>query len=416
MSYRRDQQLTGPHRVVVTGAGIVTAMGHGWRANAEGFRAGRVALRPITVFDSARQRVHTGGEVIMDQPLPATKLNARQISRLDRATTLMIHAGAEAMAQAGWEKVEGESIPISLGTSAGAMALGEQYYKTKTLQPRVKRRLASLVTGYLPHTQAQILAEAMGLSGPVSIITNACASGANAIGHGFHLIKHGRARRAFCGGYDAIAEMVFAGFDSLQALSTTTPRPFDATRDGLALGEGAAMLTLERLDDALARGAEIIGEVIGYGAATDLHHLTQPHPQGDAALRSMTEACAEAGVTPEQIDYINSHGTGTPLNDVSEGAAIQRWAGEAVSRVKVSSTKGSIGHLLGGAGAVEAAICLMAMRGGWLPPNVPVRELDPIVTFDLVREPRDAEVKHTLTNSFGFGGCNATLVMRRWPS
>lgn len=401
---------------MVTGVGIVTAMGHGWGANAEGFRSGRVALRPVTVFDTSRQRVHFGGEVIMDRALPATRLTARQISRLDRATMLMLHAGAEAMAQARWQNVDEESIPISLGTSAGAMALGEQYYKSKTLHPRSERRLASLVTGYLPHTQAQIVAEAMGLSGPVSIITNACASGANAIGHAFHLIKHGRARRAFCGGYDAIAELVFAGFDSLQALSTTTPRPFDATRDGLALGEGAALLTLERLEDALAREATILGEIAGYGAATDLHHLTQPHPQGDAALRSMTEACSEAGVMAEQIDYINSHGTGTPLNDAAEAAAIQRWAGASVSHVKVSSTKGSIGHLLGGAGSVEAVICLMAMRGGWLPPNVPVRALDPVVAFDLVREPRDAEVKCALTNSFGFGGANATLVMRRWPS
>ncbi len=352
----------------------------------------------------------------MDRPLPATNLNARQISRLDRATTLMLHAAAEAMAQARWSKEACESIPISLGTSAGAMSLGECYYKSKTLQPRRTRGLASLVTGYLPHTQAQILAEAVGLSGPVSIITNACASGAEAIGHAFHLIKHGFARRAFCGGYDAIAEMVFAGFDSLHALSTTTPRPFDATRDGLALGEGAAMLTLERLEDAQARGAVILGEVAGYGASTDLHHLTQPHPHGHAAVRSMSLACAEAGVRPDEIDYINSHGTGTPLNDASEGAAIQCWAGEAVSGVKVSSTKGSIGHLLGGAGAVEAVICIMAMSGGWLPPNVPVRELDPVCTFDLVREPRDAAVKYTLTNSFGFGGANATLVMRRWPS
>ncbi len=416
MSYRRDQQLTGPHRVVVTGAGIVTAMGHGWDANADGFRSGRVALRPITVFDTSRQRVHTGGEVIMDAALPPTQLSARQISRLDRATTLMLHAGAEALSQAGWENAGEESIPLSLGTSAGAMSLGELYYKAKMLHPAQKRRLASLVTGYLPHTQAQILAEAMGISGPVSIITNACASGANAIGHAFHLIKHGRARRAFCGGYDAIAEMVFAGFDSLQALSITTPRPFDAKRDGLALGEGAGMLTLELLEDATARGATIFGEVIGYGASTDLHHLTQPHPGGEAAVRSMTLACAEAGVGPEEIDYINSHGTGTPLNDVAEGAAIQRWAGDAVSRVKVSSTKGAIGHLLGGAGSVEAVICLMALRGGWVPPNVPVTELDPICTFDLVREPRAAELKVALTNSFGFGGANATLVFRRWQS
>lgn len=416
MSYRRDEKLSGPHRVVVTGAGIVTAMGHGWSANADGFRAGRVALRPITVFDTSRQRVHSGGEVVMDQPLPHVRLSTRQISRLDRATTLMLHAGAEALAQAEWSDMSGESIPLSLGTSAGAMALGELYYRAKTLHPQQKKKLASLVTGYLPHTQSQLLAEAMGISGPVTIITNACASGANAIGHAFHLIKHGRARRAFCGGYDAIAEMVFAGFDSLQALSTTTPRPFDANRDGLALGEGAAMLTLERLDDAVARGATILGEVAGYGASTDLHHLTQPHPQGDAALRSMTLACAEAGVRPDEIDYINSHGTGTPLNDSAEGAAIQRWAGEGVSRVKVSSTKGSIGHLLGGAGSVEAVICLMAMCGGWVPPNVPVGQLDPVCTFDLVQQPRDATLNCTLTNSFGFGGSNATLVFRMWAA
>jgi 3-oxoacyl-[acyl-carrier-protein] synthase II len=414
MSYSRDQQLTGPHRVVVTGAGIVTAMGHGWSANADGFRQGREALRPITIFDTARQRVHSGGEVVMDQPLPESRLTSRQISRLDRATKLMLHAGAEAMAQAAWNDREGDTIPICLGTSAGAMSLGELYYSTKMLHPKQKSHLARLVTGYLPHTQAQVLAEAMGISGPVSIITNACASGANAIGHAFHLIKQGRARRAFCGGYDAIAEMVFAGFDSLQALSTTTPRPFDATRDGLALGEGAAMLTLERLDDAVARGATILGEVAGYGASTDLHHLTQPHPEGEAAVRSMALACSEAGVRPDEIDYINSHGTGTPLNDSAEGAAIHRWAGDAVSRVKVSSTKGSIGHLLGGAGAVEAVICLMAMRGGWVPPNVAVAQLDPVCTFDLVREPRDAVLNCTLTNSFGFGGANATLVLRRW--
>lgn len=415
MSYRSGEVLSGPHRVVVTGAGIVTAMGHGWSANASGFREGRVALRPVTVFDSSRQRVHTAGEVMMDKPLPPMHLTARQISRVDRATMLLLHAGAEAMAQAAWSGQGGECIPISLGTSAGAMALGEIYYKMKTRQPKRRRNLASLVTGYLPHTQAQLLADAVGIGGPVSIITNACASGANAIGHAFHLVKHGRACRAFCGGYDAIAEMVFAGFDSLQALSTTTPRPFDATRDGLALGEGAAMLALERLDDAVERGATILGEIAGYGATTDLHHLTQPHPEGEAALRSMKLACAEAGVTPEQIDYLNSHGTGTALNDASEGAAIQQWAGGAVARVRVSSTKGGIGHLLGGAGAVEAVICLMAMRGGWLPPNVRVVQPDPVCTFDLVQSPRDAEVNYTLTNSFGFGGANATLVLKKVP-
>ena len=413
MSYRRGSSSTGPHRVVVTGAGIVTSMGFGWQSNAEGFRVGKTALRPITVFDTARQRVHTGGEVIIDQPLPAHRLSARQTARLDRATKLMLHAGLEAMQQATWSGEDLADVPLCLGTSAGAMSLGEIYYKQKTLAPSNQRGLARLVLGYQPQTQAQHLAEAVGIRGPISIITNACASGANAIGHGFHLIKGGRARRAFCGGYDALSEMVFAGFDSLQALSTTTPRPFAADRDGLALGEGAAMVTLERYDDAIARGATILAEVTGYGSSTDLHHLTQPHPQGDAALRSMNQACLEAEVGPEQIGYINSHGTGTPLNDVAEGSAIRRWAGDLAPQICVSSTKGAIGHLLGGAGAVEAVICLMAIGGGWIPPNVPIAEIDPIVNFDLVQAPRDATVTHALTNSFGFGGSNATLIFRR---
>ena len=200
----------------------------------------------------------------------------------------------------------------------------------------------------------------------------------------------------------------------MQALSPSSiPRPFDAARDGLALGEGAAFLVVESADAAAARGAKVWAEISGYAAATDVHHLTQPHPDGDAALATMTAACAMAGVEPAQIDYLNSHGTGTPLNDVAEARAIERWAGDAVAGVKVSSTKSAIGHLLGGAGAVESAICLMALAGQWLPPNVNVREVDPAVRFDLVREPREAEIVRVLTNSFGFGGANATLVFGR---
>jgi 3-oxoacyl-[acyl-carrier-protein] synthase II len=403
------------HRVVITGAGIITSMGIGWRANAEGFRSGRPALREITVFDASRQRVQRAGEVVFDQSLPETQLSARQLRRLDRASRLLLHAGREAMDQSKWsaEELAGEPVPLCLGTSAGAMALGEEYFKRKTQHPVTGRGLAEKVTLYQPHTQAQFLSDALGFTGPVTIIANACASGANAIGHAFRLIKTGRANRVVAGGYDALAEMVFAGFDSLQALSTTTPRPFDANRDGLALGEGAGIITLERYEDAMQRGADIIAEICGYGAATDLHHLTQPHPKGDAALLSMTRACEEAGVRPSEIQYINSHGTGTPLNDVAEGIAIQRWAGADVGKVMVSSTKGSIGHLLGGAGAVEAIICLLAMREGFVPPNAAIETPDPVCTFDLVRTPRDADLDCVLTNSFGFGGANATLVMRR---
>ena len=415
MPYRAGQERDGEHRVVVTGAGLITSMGCGWRENTEGFRAGRLAFRKISLFDVSRQRVQTGGEVMLPEKLPASKLTPRQTARLDRASKLLIHAGAEALTQSGWDAaaLAGEHIPLCLGTSAGSMGMGEAYYLDKVASPGRRRGLAQKVTLYQPHTQAQHLLDATGLTGPITIIANACASGANAIGHAFRLIKTGRARRAIAGGYDALAHMVFAGFDSLQALSTTLPRPFDAHRDGLALGEGAGIVTLERLQDAQARGAEILAEVSGYGASTDLHHLTQPNPQGDAALLSMTRACEEAKVNTSDVQYINSHGTGTPLNDVAEGNAIQRWAGAGVGKVMVSSTKSAIGHLLGGAGAVEAVLCLMAMREGFVPANCSVETVDPVCAFDLVREPRAATLDCTLTNSFGFGGANATLIFRR---
>ena len=414
ISKRMPHPPPHPQRVAVTGAGIITSMGIGWAVNAAGFRQGRTALREITVFDAARQRVNRAGEVVFDKPLPQTKLTPRQLQRMDRASKLLVYAGAEAMAQCGWSENErtAQPIPLCLGTSAGAMAVGEAYYHAKTAKPAQRHRLAEQVMLYQPPTQAQFLLNALGMQGPITIIANACASGANAIGHAFRLIKTGRAPRVICGGYDALASMVFAGFDSLQALSTTTPRPFDAHRDGLALGEGAAVLMLERYEDAVARGAEILAEIAGYGAATDLHHLTQPHPQGDAALTSMTQACAEAGVTAKEVQYINSHGTGTPLNDIAEGFAIQRWAGVDVGSVMVSSTKAAIGHLLGGAGAVETVICLMALREGFVPPTAAIETADPVCTFDLVREPRDAALECVLTNSFGFGGANATLVMK----
>lgn len=416
MPYRAGQDRGGEeHRVVITGAGLITSMGTGWAENAEGFRAGRLAFRDITLFDASRQRVQRAGEVVFPETLPATQLSRRQVDRMDRASRLLIHAGAEAVEQSGWSgmDLEGEPVPLCLGTSAGSMGVGERYYLRKMEAPQRLHGLAEQVILYQPHTQAQYLLDALGLTGPVTIIANACASGANAIGHAFRLVKTGRARRVLAGGYDALAQMVFAGFDSLQALSTTLPRPFDANRDGLALGEGAGMVTLERLEDAQARGADILAEVSGYGACTDLHHLTQPHPQGDAALLSMTRACAEAGVTPRMIQYINSHGTGTPLNDVAEGTAIQRWAGADVGRIMLSSTKSAIGHLLGGAGAVESVLCLMAMRESFVPANCSVETPDPVCTFDLVRQPREATLDCTLTNSFGFGGANATLIFRR---
>jgi 3-oxoacyl-[acyl-carrier-protein] synthase II len=403
---------TSQPRIVITGAGIVTALGLGWNANAEGFRGGKTAMRPVTLFDVSRQRVKTAAQAEIPNTLPSTRLSPRQIRRMDRATKFLVLAAHEAWRQAGWEP--SENLPLVLGTTSGGMSLGEAYYRQSIGTPGDRRQQATRIQHYQAQRQALDVLDAFGFSGPITIIANACASGANSIGHAWDLLRRGHAERALTGGYDALSQMVFAGFDSLQALSPTTCRPFDAQRDGLALGEGAAVLALETLESAKTRNAEILGEIMGYGAATDAHHLTQPHPNGDAALASMNAACAAAGVGPEKINYINAHGTGTPLNDSAEAAAINRWAGGHAKNIPVSSTKSSIGHLLGAAGSVEAVICLMALREQWLPPTSTTQSVEPSCAFPFVQKPTDAKVEYALTNSFGFGGANATLILRRW--
>ena len=399
-------------RVVISGAGIVTALGLGWRANAEGFRAGRTGFRPVSLFDVSRQRVKVAGEVQLPGSLPPTRLTKRQEARLDRASIMLLLAAREAQQQAGWEA--SDNLPLVLGTTAGGMSYGEVYYRQAVQTPLSHRRQPTRALRYQAQVQGRTVLDALGCSGEVCIISNACASGTNAIGHAWELLRSGRAERALTGGYDALSQLVFAGFDSLQTLSPTACRPFDARRDGLALGEGAAIVALETLEGARRRGAVILGEVIGYGTTLDGHHLTQPHPEGDAALTAMKLACASAGVTPEDIDYVNAHGTGTLLNDRAEALAIGRWAGSRAASLPVSSTKAGIGHLLGAAGAVEAVVCLMALRDQWLPPEAAFDIPDPACEFPVVRAPQDASLNTTLSNSFGFGGVNATLILRRW--
>ncbi|MEN9676639.1 MAG: hypothetical protein RIS76_2535 [Verrucomicrobiota bacterium] len=398
--------------VVVTGAGIVTALGLGWTPNAEGFRSGRTAFRPVTLFDVSRQRARIAAEVDLPERLPRTLLTSRQESRLDRGARMLLLAAHEAWHQSGWTR-DGEVLPQVLGTTSAGMMLGEAFYRQATTAPGSRRKQGARVIHYQPQRQALDLADAFGFEGPVTVIANACASGANAVGHASHLIRTGQARRVLAGGYDALSQLVFAGFDSLQALSLTQCRPFAADRDGLALGEGAAVLCLETRTSALERGAEILGEIAGYGSATDIHHLTQPQPDGVAAQATMTSACWQAGLAPADIGYLNAHGTGTPLNDRAEAEAINRWAGAAAVRLPVSSTKACIGHLLGAAGAVEAVVSLMVLRGGWLPPEVGLGAADPQCTFPIVRTPQDCRVQTVLTNSFGFGGANASLILRR---
>jgi len=401
-----------PPRVVITGAGIITALGRGWKLNTQGFREGRRAFRPVTHFDVSRQRVKIAAEVDLPEILPATKLTPRQLARLDGAGKMLLLAAHEAWLQSGWTAAE--NIPLVLGTTAGGMTLGEAYYRQAIHQPGQHRQQATRAIQYQAQVQSRAVFDALGFSGPTTILSNACASGGNAIGHAFELIRSGQAERVVAGGYDALGELVFSGFDSLQALSPTTCRPFDAHRDGLALGEGAAILNLETLAHAQRRGAEILGEVTGYATAIDQHHLTQPHPQGNTTLQVMQQACANAWVTAEEIDYLNAHGTGTVLNDASEALAISEWAGTRAATLPVSSTKASIGHLLGGAGAVEAVVCLMTLREQWLPPEMEFETPDPACRFPIVHQMQDARVNLVLSNSFGFGGVNASLIFRRW--
>ena len=409
MLFPPDNKADAANRVVITGAGVITAFGAGWDKNAEGFRLGKTAFRPVTLFDVSRQRVKTAAEVTLPE-IPNTLLSRRCLDRSDRTAKLLLVAAHEAWHQAKW--TPSEYLPIVLGTTSGGMSLGENYFRQATIQPKIHKSQASRVIHYQAQQQALNLADAFGFSGPITLIANACASGANAIGHAWELLRTGQAERVLTGGYDGLSQLVFSGFDSLQALSTTSCRPFDAKRDGLALGEGAAVFALETLDSAQRRGAEILGEIVGYGAATDCHHLTQPHPNGDAALASMNAAAKVANLTPDKIDYINAHGTGTPLNDSAEAAAINRFAGVHKTKLRVSSTKSGIGHLLGAAGAVEAVVCLMALREQWLPPTI-LDTPDPLCEFPIVREPTPAKLEYVLTNSFGFGGANASLILRR---
>jgi 3-oxoacyl-[acyl-carrier-protein] synthase II len=399
-------------RVVITGAGIITALGTGWKQNAEGFRAGRTAFRPVTAFDASRQRVQQAAEASLPDQLPKTQLSPRELGRLDRASKLLLVAAHQAWQAAGWNGAD--NAHLVLGTTSGGMGMGESYFRQATERPSCRRGQPTRLTQYQAQMQALQVQTAFGFAGPITIIANACASGANAIGHAWSLVRNGQAVRVLAGGYDALSQMVFAGFDSLQALSPTRCRPFDAQRDGLALGEGAAVLCLETLDAAKERDAEIVGEISGYGTATDCHHLTQPQPEGDAALASMQNACRAAGINCEQIGYLNAHGTGTPLNDNAEAAAINRWAGPAARQLRVSSTKASIGHLLGAAGAVEAVICAMALSEQWLPPTTTIDTPDQLCQFNLVRAPTEATFEYALSNSFGFGGANASLIFRKW--
>lgn len=389
---------TPPHRVAVTAIGVVSPLGADAKGNEVGLRTARDAVTPVTAFDVSKCRAKMAGQVD-DGWLPIVEHRWHRASRFTSAALRELQRG------------DGAFTPelAVIGTTSGGMSFGERYHRAQIAKQRPRER-AGWLANYMP--QKAVL-DGLGSCGwasvPMQIIANACASGTNAVGHAFQLVRGGVHRAVLCGGYDAISELVFAGFDSLQASTSEKVRPFDKNRTGLVLGEGAAMLALEEWDSAQQRGAPILAEVTGYGIATDNHHLTQPHPSGIGPHLAMERALGDAGRLAGDIDYINAHGTATTFNDATEGLAIAQLFG---SRVPVSSTKSMMGHSLGAAGAIEAVFTVLALRGGFLPPNINYAEPDPAFALDIVANTaRDARPRRALSNSFGFGGTNASLVI-----
>ena len=310
-------------------------------------------------------------------------------------------------------------LPISVSTTGGGMALGEQFLRSMLAQRCGPGDLFHAAR-YQSQHQIHDLQRYFGFDGPVTIIANACASGTNAIGHGADLIRSSACDCVLTGGYEALTELIYVGFDCLQAMSPDCCRPFDVGRNGLMLGEAAAFAVLESESRARSRGARIICEVAGYGHGADLHHLTQPNPSGSATVAAMKSAIAQAGLDAAEIGYVNAHGTGTVLNDVSEGTALANAFGDGSiipARLRISSTKAAIGHTLGAAGSIEALFAIAALQSGELPPNLNVRQPEPTVATNLVAAgERWADVRATLTVNLGFGGSNAALVFKRHKS
>ena len=399
-------------RVAITALGVVSPLGLGAAENARALREGRDCVTAVTGFDVSKTRCKTAGQV-GEMPNDGIRGSAgsqrrngdnRMTRKLHPASRLLIAAAREAQAQ------DGGVVPelCVIGTTSGGMSYGEQFFRAQVAQVRPRER-AAWVANYLPQKAVLDALEACGWACPMQIIANACASGTNAVGHAFQLIRAGLHRRVLCGGYDALSEMVFVGFDALQASTAERIRPFDKGRTGLVLGEGAAILALEEMAAAQARGAPILAEVTGYGISTDNHHLTQPNPSGIGPRQAMERALADARRTPGEVGYINAHGTATAFNDATEGTAIAQLFGD---RVPVSSTKSMMGHALGAAGALEAVFSVLALRGQFLPPNINYAEADPAWALDIItNEAREAQVRCVVSNSFGFGGTNASIVL-----
>jgi 3-oxoacyl-[acyl-carrier-protein] synthase II len=391
-------------RVAVVAAGVVSPLGFGLAETLDSLLRAKDCVTPVTRFSVAECRCKTAGQV-SDHRLLAGLNKKLRAKRLHRASHMMIHALREAITQV--PQFEPELTVI--GTTSGGMSYGEHYYRSLR-QSGDLRHAPTWIANYpaqKPVVDAQ--EELLGVSVPCQVIANACASGTNAVGHAFECVRSGRYQRVLTGGYDALSELVFTGFDSLQASTPEKCRPFDRHRNGMVLGEGAAILVLENLELARKRGAPVLAEIVGYGISTDNFHITQPDPSGVGPRQAMERALHSAQLSAKDVDYINAHGTATVFNDAAEGKAIS----QLFNGVPVSSTKSMMGHSLGAAGAVEAVVCLLALRHQFLPPNINFGAMDDDLDLNIVaNESRLAVVRTALSNSFGFGGTNASILMR----
>ncbi|WP_283579213.1 beta-ketoacyl-ACP synthase II [Limosilactobacillus ingluviei] len=405
-------------RVVITGLGAIAPNGNGYETFVANTLAGKIGIKPITKFDAHATGISVAGEI--DDFDPQAVVGKKAAKRMDLYSQYAVQTAEQAMAMAKITpaNTRPEDLGVIYGSGIGGLTtIQDQIIKMHEKGPkRVSPMFVPMAIANMAAGNLSIRFQAQNIS--TSIVT-ACASATNSIGEAFRHIKAGHAQVMITGGAEAsVNEIGIAGFAALTALSPTSDptqasRPFDQARNGFVLGEGAGTLVLEALDHAQARGAQILGEVVGYGTTSDAYHITSPDPAGTQAARAMTLAMQEAGLTPEDIDYINAHGTATAANDAGEAQAIRQVFGD--HDVLVSSTKGMTGHLLGAAGAVEAVITAAALQKGILPPNVGCQHQDPACPVTLVtKHNQHHPSRYALSNSFGFGGHNAVIAFKRW--
>ena len=408
-------------RVVITGIGVISPVGTGLEAFWSSLVGGVSGIKRVERFDPANFTTRIAGEVVDFEP--AQYIDKKEARRMDRFTQFAVAASGMAIADAALD-LEGENrdrIGVILGSGIGGITTMEE--QARVLFEKGPGRVSPF---FVPMMIANIGAGQVAISyrlrGPNITSVTACASSTNAIGDAFKMIQHGHADVMISGGTEApITPLAVAGFCSMKAMSTRNEepekasRPFDAQRDGFVIGEGAAILVLESLEHALQRGARIYAEVAGYGSTCDAYHMTAPDPDGAGAANAMREALADADLAPGAVDYINAHATSTPLGDRSEVLAIKKVFGDHTGKLAVSSTKSMTGHLLGAAGGLEAAVCLLAIDRGEIPPTINYEVPDPDCDLDCVPNvARKTAVNAALSNSFGFGGHNATLVFKKY--